>query len=215
MDAPVRRRRNPTATREEILTAACTVLAAEGPDGLSLSKVAQLAGVNRGTAYQHFETREALIKAAVVRVSDHQSEAVFGQPDKEGNLPDPGRRPVYDVISGMVEFALENPELGRVWLYEILASDNPGEDRFFKQFVQATETMAQSDISQEGIDAEVLSVVILAGYFLLPVWMHSRTSSKTERDAMGLRMRREVLRLSLYGTLRAEALPQLQKLLEA
>lgn len=176
--------------------------------------MAHLAGVNRGTAYQHFETREDLIKATVAWVSDHLSARVFGQPDAAGNLPDPGRRPVYQVITDVVDFAVENPELGRIWLFEILSSENPGDDRFFKQFMQATETLARSEISEADIDAEVLSVIMLAGYFLWPVWVRGRAKSKKEREAMAMRMRREVLRLSLHGTLRAEAVPQLQKLLE-
>lgn len=209
-----RKRRNPEATREEILAAARTVLASDGPDGLSLSRVAQLAGVNRGTAYQHFETREELIKATVAWVSESLSHTVFGQPDAQGNPPDPGRRPVYQVITDMVDFAIENPELGRIWLFEILTSENPSDDRFFKQFVQATEALAASDLSEGGIDAEVLSVMMLAGYFLWPVWVRSRAKSKKDRDALARRMRREVLRLSLHGTLRVDAVPQLLKLLE-
>jgi len=209
-----RRRRNPEATREEILAAARTVLASDGPDGLSLSKVAQLAGVNRGTAYQHFETREDLIKATVAWVSEHLVETVFGHHDKNGNSLDPGVQPVYEVISGMVDFAIENPELGRIWLFEILSSDNPGNDPFFKQFMQATQTMAASDVSEDGIDPEVLSVMLLAGYFLWPVWVRGRARSKKERHAMSQRMRREVLRLLLHGALRAEAFPQLEKLLK-
>lgn len=209
-----RKRRNPEATREEILAAARTVLASDGPDGLSLSKVAHLAGVNRGTAYQHFETREDLIKATVASVSDHLSDTVFAKPEQSRDLSDLEQPPVYGFLTGLVGFALDNPELGRIWLHEILASDNPGDDRFFRRFVQATQAMADSELSEDGIDAEVLSVVMLAGYFLWPVWMRGRTQSKKERQDMALRMRREMLRLSLHGTLRAEAFPQLQKLLE-
>lgn len=209
-----RRRRNPEATREEILAAARTVLASDGPDGLSLSKVAHLAGVNRGTAYQHFETREDLIKATVAWVSEHLSTTVFGQADEAGNLPDPSLRPVYQVITTLVDFAVENPELGRIWLFEILSSENPGDDKFFKQFMTATESLASSELSEEGIDAEVLSVMMLASYFLWPVWVRGRAKTKKERLAMSQRMRREVLRLSLHGTLRAQAVPQLQKLLD-
>ena len=190
------------------------MLASDGPDGLSLSKVAQLAGVNRGTAYQHFETREDLIKATVAWVSEHLSETVFGGHDKDGKLLDPDHQPVFEVISGMVDFAVDNPELGRIWLFEILASDNPGNDTFFKQFVQATDAMARSELSEDGIDAEVLSVIILAGYFLWPVWVRSRAHTKKDRQLMTQRMRREVLRLLLHGALRAEAYPHLQKMLE-
>lgn len=176
--------------------------------------MAQLAGVNRGTAYQHFETRDDLIKATVDWVSSYLSDTVFGQPDVEGNQPRAGHNPVYDAISGMAEFAVENPELGRIWLFEILASDNPSEDRFFKQFFHATETLVRSEVTQDGIDAEVLSVMMLATYFLWPVWVRSRAHSNKDRQRMSHRMRREVLRLSLHGLLRAEAVPHLQKLLE-
>lgn len=208
------RRRNPEATREDILSAARTVLASDGPDGLSLSKVAQLAGVNRGTAYQHFETREDLIKATVDSVSRHLSATVFGEPGDDGSLPDGGTQPVYNVITGLVDFAVENPELGRIWLFEILSSDNPDQDVFFRQFLQATQVMADNHYSEDDIDAEVLSVLFLAGYFLWPLWVKSRARTAKERSEMSLRMRREVLRLSLRGTLREEYFPQLRVLLE-
>jgi AcrR family transcriptional regulator len=211
---PARKRRNPQATREDILAAARTVLASDGPDGLSLSKVAHLAGVNRGTAYQHFETRQDLIKATVAWVSDHLSDTVFSGTNRDTDLSSLDRASDYGFITGLVDFAVDNPELGRIWLYEILASDNPGDDRFFKQFMEATQAMADSKFSEDGIDAEVLSVVVLAGYFLWPVWMRGRARSGKERQAMALRMRREMLRLSLHGTLREEAFPELQKLLE-
>lgn len=213
VSTPPRRRRNPEATREEILAAARTVLASDGPDGLSLSKVAHLAGVNRGTAYQHFETREDLIKATVDWVSQHLSKTVFGRDAKEGTPPDTNTQPIYEFMTGLADFAVENPELGRIWLYEILSCDQPDEDVFFKQFVESTETFASSEFSEDGIDAEALSVMILAGYFLWPVWVRARAHSKKERQAMSIRMRREFLRMSLYGSLRAEAVPQLKALL--
>src|SRR5579864_1554420 len=75
-----RRPRDPESTREAILEAARTRLAKDGPEGVSLSEVAHLAGVNRGTAYQHFETREKLIEATVEWASDKLFRAAFGDP---------------------------------------------------------------------------------------------------------------------------------------
>ncbi len=97
---PGRRRRNPQATREEILAAARTVLASDGPDGLSLSRVAHLAGVNRGTAYQHFETREDLIQATVDWVSEHLLQHVVG--DSVVGDGEPLNRPIFEAISTLV-----------------------------------------------------------------------------------------------------------------
>ncbi|MFV8818029.1 TetR/AcrR family transcriptional regulator [Haliea sp. E17] len=209
-----RRPRNPEATREAILAAARKVLASDGPDGLSLSKVAHVAGVNRGTAYQHFETREELIKATVQSVSEHLLTRVFGSIDPAGYPSDSNQRPIYEVISGLVDFAVENPDLGRIWLFEILAADDPGEDVFFQRFVAASQGLADSEVSEDGIDAEALSVLILAGYFLWPVWVRARAHNKQDRLAMAGRMRREVLRLMLHGVMRAEAFPHLERLLE-
>ncbi len=210
-----RRRRNPEATRAEILAAARTVMASDGPEGLSLSKVAHLAGVNRGTAYQHFETREDLVKATVSGVSEYLVETVFGHGIEADKAPeDPAEFPVFEVITNLVEFAVENPELGRIWLFETLASDRPGEDIFFKRFKEATDSLSGSEYSEPGIDAEAYAVTMLAGCFLWPVWVKSKARSGRERNEMSRRMRREMLRLSLHGTLRAERFPQLEKLLE-
>jgi AcrR family transcriptional regulator len=209
-----RRRRNPEATREDIIAAARTVLASDGPDGLSLSKVAHLAGVNRGTTYQHFDTREDLIKATVESVSRHLSRHVLGGTDGVDRLRDPDQPAIYEAVLRLAQFAVDNPELGSIWLFEILSCEDPDEDEFFKHFKQSADAMSKSELSEEGIDTEVLSVFVLAGCFLWPVWVRARARSNKERKAMARRMSREILRLSLHGTMRAEALPELEQLLE-
>ena len=208
-----RRRRDPEATREEILTAARTVLASDGLDGLSLSKVAHLAGVNRGTAYQHFNTREELVQAAVEAVSEDLVQTVFGAEGDEEGVGEPSDSRVFEVISNLVDFAVKNPELGRIWLYETLASDDPGQDKFFRRFKDATETLSHTEFSEPGIDAEAHSVLMLAGCFLWPVWVKARASNGRQREDMSKRMRRELLRMSLHGILKEEQFPQLQEAL--
>ena len=210
------RKRNKEATREAILAAARTVLASDGPDALSLSKVAHLAGINRGTAYQHFETREELIKATIDWVSEHLSTTVFGGMglDEDGYFSDATNRPVYEVIAQLVNFAVENPALGRIWLFEVLSSEKPGEDLFFRQFAQSTKGLAESEESEENIDVEALSVMLLAGYFLWPEWVRSHASTEQERQGMAKRMQREVLRLCMHGVLKADKFPHLEKFLE-
>ncbi len=210
-----RRRRKTDATRETILAAARTVLASDGAEALSLSKVAHLAGVNRGTAYQHFRTREELIKATVDWVSDHLYNTVFGglDMDDQGMMKSFDERPMYEVIAGMVDFAVENPTLGRIWLFEILSSDNPGDDPFFRRFKRSTQQLAESAYSQPGIDAEVLSVIMLGGYFLWAEWARAHAETDEQRRDMAARMRREVLRLFLFGVLQDDQFPQLKELL--
>jgi AcrR family transcriptional regulator len=203
-----RRSRDPVATREDILEAARTVLAKDGPEGISLSEVAKLAGVNRGTAYQHFETREKLIEATTASVSDTMFRAVFGDPETLGV------RSVEDVDSAdltdrLTNFAMDNPELCRIWLLQVLSSADPTSDPFWREYEGSLERFAQTDLAQDGVDAEVLSVITLAGVFLWPVWARSHAQGDEERRALARRYSQEMLRLSLYGSMQSDRFPDI------
>jgi AcrR family transcriptional regulator len=204
----VRRKRNPEGTREAILEAAREVLAKDGKEGVSVVQVAQRAGVNRGTAYQHFQTRELLIEAAAAWVSDKLYLSVFGDPAKARNKP-VERISVEAVTEHLSEFAMENPEIGRVWLFEVLSSPRPSDDPFWRQYVSNFQNFAKTDFARPGIDAEVVSVIMLAGAFFWPVWAHAHARNAKERRQLAKRFSREMLRLSLRGTLRPEKYPQL------
>ncbi|MYM62441.1 TetR/AcrR family transcriptional regulator [Pseudomaricurvus sp. HS19] len=206
------------ATRGAILEAARTVLASDGPEALSVSKVAHLAGINRGTAYQHFKTREDLIKATVESVSEQLLSIAFSGVDPENREDYTLRereRDMYRVIAQMVEFAVENPNLGRIWLFELLSSDDPSRDRFFRYFKNATQSLADTGYSQDGIDVEALSVIVLGGYFLWSEWVRARANTDEERKAMGDRMTREMLRLFLHGVVKTEDFPGLEEQLKS
>lgn len=204
--APVkagRRRRDPEGTREAILEAAREVLAQDGKEGLSVAQVAQKAGVNRGTAYQHFQTREQLIEATAAWVSEKMYRAVFGDPEiARSQVVE--KISVEGVAEHLAEFAMENPELGRIWLFEVLSSQRPSNDPFWRQYESNLARFAKTELAQPGIDVEVFSVLMLAGSFLWPVWARSHTRTAKERQDMAKRFNREVLRLCLHGTLRPE-----------
>lgn len=201
-----RRRRDPDGTRAAILEAAGALLAKDGPEGLSVSQVAQLAKVNRGTAYQHFQTREQLLEATTGWVSEQLVEAVFGNAAIGTTVEhiDP-----QGVIDHMVDFAMRNPELGRAWLFQLLSSPHPASDPFWKHYRQRFQKFAKSDSAQAGIDVDVHTVLMLVGTFLWPVWARAHTRTAKERDLMAKRYSSEVLRLSLYGNMRPDHYPEL------
>ncbi|HTV96064.1 MAG TPA: TetR/AcrR family transcriptional regulator [Steroidobacteraceae bacterium] len=203
-----RRTRNPDGTRELILEAARQVLAQDGKEGLSVSQVARRAGVNRGTAYQHFQTREQLIEATAEWVSDKLFHAVYGKlAPVVGQTVD--SLAIKRVTEHLADFAMENPELGRAWLFELLSSRRPASDRFWRAYESSFEDLARSEHAQPGIDTEVVSVLTLAGMFLWPVWARAHARNAKERQQMAKRLSREVLRLSMHGTLRPERFPEL------
>jgi AcrR family transcriptional regulator len=208
MTGEVRGKRDPDRTRQAILEAARDVLAQDGKEGLSLAQVAHRAGVNRGTAHEHFQTREQLIEATAAWVSDELHRAVFGDPAVIRDRIVTGSD-IEAVNRRLTAFAMENPALCRIWLFEVLSSTQPAKDPFWRQYGSALARFAKTELAQPGMDLEVLSVLFLAGCFMWPVWARAHTRTAKKRQQMALRFTREVIRLMLHGTLRSEKYPEL------
>ena len=205
-------KRDPRGTRERILEAAREILAQDGKEGMSVAQVARRAGVNRGTPYHHFRTREALIDATAAWVSEKLYRAAFGDPEVAR------RQPVETIdtqalTEHIVEFAMENPELGRAWLIELLSSQKAASDKFWLQYVSNFQKFADTGLAQPGIDVEVVSIIMLAAMFLWPVWVRTLAGTAEERHHMAKRLSREILRFSLHGAMRPEKHPELDALL--
>ena len=198
---PVRRKRDPPTTREVILEAAREVLAQDGTGGLSLSQVAQRAGVNRATMYQHFRTREKLIEATAAGVSAKLYRAIFSDPAVAEARADESTN-IEAVTAHLADFAMENPVLGRVWLLKVLSSRRPANDPFWREYLSRFEQFAKTQSAQPGIDLEVAAVLFLAGAFIWPVWARACGRDAAERKRMAERFQRELLRLCLHGTLK-------------
>ncbi len=203
---PKKARRDPEGTRRAILEVAGKLLAKDGPEGLSVSQVAQLAGINRGTAYHHFPTREMLLDATKAWVSEQLCLEVFGDPDDEAHA---SRRDPRSVPEKLAHFAMANPEFGRVWLFDLLSSSQPSDDPFWKQYKAHVDRFAVTELAQPGIDTEVHAIRMLVGVFLWPVWAHAHANSPAELKKMADRYTDEALRYNLYGAMRKEMFPEL------
>jgi AcrR family transcriptional regulator len=64
-----------TVSEEEVLDAAVTVLSKAGPAGLTLAAVGAISGLSPATLVQRYGTREALMRAALLRMWDGLDEA--------------------------------------------------------------------------------------------------------------------------------------------
>lgn len=76
-DLSVRRRLAPEARREELLDHAARLVLAEGLSAVSMERLAREAGASRALAYAYFPTREALLRALLLR--EHQAFRVRGK----------------------------------------------------------------------------------------------------------------------------------------
>src|SRR5512147_2224383 len=104
--------RDPEGTRAEILAAARAMMAEAGPDGLTVSDVARRAGVNRGTAYQHFPSRRELVAAVLEHVGRATKAVLDAHP-----APSPNDR-----IDETVRYFVAHPELVRLSIFRMLAA---------------------------------------------------------------------------------------------
>jgi AcrR family transcriptional regulator len=200
----IRRSARPAADmRNAMLEAARAVLAKVGPEGLSMAQVARQAGVKRATAYQHFGSRAGLIAATIEWTSAQLKAAVFGAPDDAAPAAD-ASGDLARVIGGLSSFAMQNPEICRAWLFRVLSAQNPTTDAFWREYIQRARRFHHTPMAAEGIDAEVLSVIILAGAFLWPVWAHAKARQAQELPGFADRFTRELLRLARHGTVRSE-----------
>jgi hypothetical protein len=138
---------------------------------------------------------------------------VFGDPETIGE-----RRveqvDIADMNDRLATFAMENSELCRIWLLQLLSSPEPTADPFWREYAGSLQRFADTDLAQNGIDAEVMSVLILSGTFLWPIWARSHAQSDDERRALARRFTQECLRLCMYGSLQSDRFPQIAERLD-
>lgn len=197
-----RSRRNntdPDATHREILQAALEVLAKDGPESLSVTEVARRAGVNRGTAYQHFPTREDLLHATADWVSQRMYDELYG--DYEVLSEREGVYPPELALERLSKFAMDNPELSRAWWYDVMTTEGEVTDRFWKEYVERLQEYVGLGFAREDIDVEVLAFITLVSSFLWPIWVGAHSRGTKSRNEMRQRFFDEMMRLVLFGSL--------------
>jgi len=182
--------RDPEATHETILAAAQAMMAEQGPNGLTVSDVARRAGVNRGTAYQHFPTRERLVAAVLERLG-RGTKAVLDASAPAG---------LDERIDATVEYFVKHPELVRLSLFRMLGGiPHPSAD-LWEGYVERVRQFAASPAARAGADGDMLAVILLGATMLWSLRVQSGGASPSATR----RYLRELKRLMLYGVIRPE-----------
>jgi AcrR family transcriptional regulator len=200
---------DPESTRRDILQAALEVLAKDGPESLSVTQVARLAGVNRGTAYQHFPTREDLTRATTAWVSERMYEEFYG--DFEEVLEKNKVYPSDLALERLSDFAMNNPELSRAWLFDVMTTKGDVTDPFWTRYVKELEAFKDAGYGRQDIDIEVFAFIALSSALLWPIWVGAHAKDTKARKKMQQRFVDEMLRLALFGSLEPESHQELLK----
>lgn len=195
------KRRNPEKTRELLLETASRLIARDGPEGLSVSRVAQEAGLNRGSAYHHFDSREQLVSETLSWISGRFLDEIYGN---ESIADWSKRNESRTVIEALVTFAMENPAFGPTWLHRIFTDGQLDNDEFWKRFLTQTERFAESDMAEPGIDVEIHAFMMLVSIMMWPLWTKASKASAAKRKQLSERFIKEMLRMEVHGIVKPE-----------
>ena len=86
---------------------------------------------------------------------------------------------------------------------------DPAADPVWREYAGSIARFAQTDLAEPGIDAGAWSIISLAGDFLWPVWAHSHSQDEAKRYTLSKRFAREMLRLSIYGSINSAKFPEI------
>lgn len=114
-----------SATSKRIYQCALRILEAEGPQTVSMRRVAKEVGITPMAIYHHFPSREALLDA-VVDSEFEQLAGYFSQSSGKRNF----EASMIHIMDGYINYALEHP---RIFDY-VFSAPRPGARRFPDDF---------------------------------------------------------------------------------
>jgi AcrR family transcriptional regulator len=169
MKSATRRKQQQDELRAKILDAARELFVAQGVEAVSMRKVADKIGYTATTLYNHFEDKDALLRA----LCDADFGAFHESFREIGEIVDPIAR-LRRLAEAYIQFALQNPSQYRLMFmtprvprkpdcpYEI-ERGNPEEDTY--AFVRATaaEALAAGLFREDFEDPDLLSQVFWSG----------------------------------------------------
>jgi len=195
--APRRERRSDFQhTRRRIVEAARRLMGERGPESLTVSAVAHEAAINRTTAYQHFRTRDELVRAVTEELIGEVAAFLDGQ------------RPIVEHIDAVAGYFLENPELARLAIHW-LVSETPPPRAAMELLHQETRRLVEGGGARRDADPEMLGHLLTGIAVLWPLNARIEFDDAAARRAATARLARELKRLLLYGLLVPEDWPQL------
>lgn len=102
--------------RDRILSAALSLFAVRGFEGVSTTQIAKVAGITQPLIHYHFKNKEALWKATVTRlfgtVNDEFTAVISRLPQRDK------KQYLVEVIRNYVTFAAKHPEFGQFIMRE-------------------------------------------------------------------------------------------------
>jgi AcrR family transcriptional regulator len=177
--APKRRHRSYQESHQAMLETAVRLISEKGVDALSIAELARAMGIDRTTVYYHFESREDLI-AEVKAWSSAQLAKAF-QADASQQ----------DQIDFTTRYVLENPELMKLWLTDVLSGFDIRQSFPYWDDLVATVRAQAAEAGITDIDVEVYCATLLTSVMLGPCVLKKSICPGVDDETVVQRFRKE------------------------
>jgi AcrR family transcriptional regulator len=180
-------------TRRRLQEAATVEFAERGPDGTTMSRIAERAGINKERLYKYFGDKEALFETVLTAELAKLSASV--------TPPEGGLEEIGEFAGRTFDYYAEHPELARLLLWEALSggpiADEDARTTHYRRKAMAY-ARAQSDgVLDGGIDPDHLVLLIIglaAWWFSVPQLARMLTGADDGDPAEHARRRATVVR---------------------
>jgi AcrR family transcriptional regulator len=176
-------------THQEMIETVVRLISQKGIGAVSIAAVARAININRTTVYYHFKGRDELLDA-VKSWSAEQLAKAF----------EPGR-PQHERIDYITRFVLENPELIKLWIEDLVS---PGDIRHryphWDELVAGIKTLAAKQ-GDDAIDAEVYCVILMTSAIIGPRVFKNSVDRNADNETIVRRFRSERQRLLKHAGL--------------
>jgi AcrR family transcriptional regulator len=184
----VQRNKGYDATHREMIETAVRLVSQKGVEAVSVAALARAMGINRTTVYYHFDTREKLLAAVQAWAAEQLSKAFDNH------------APQRERIDYTTRFVLENPELIKLWIEDLIAAGDI-RTRYPHWDAMVKSIKASAGKAGDKIDAEIYCVILLTSAIIGPRIFKNSVNPEADTETIVRRFQAEQLRLLRQASL--------------
>jgi AcrR family transcriptional regulator len=143
-------------TRRRLKEAATAEFAEHGPDGTTMARIAERAGINKERLYKYFGDKHALFETVLTDELDKLAASV---------APVPGFEDIGEFAGRTFDYHAAHPQLVRLMLWEGLAGDRVADEAnrtaHYKHKARAYAAAQQDGVLDADVDPEHLVFMII------------------------------------------------------
>lgn len=177
-----KRNKNFEETHQDMIETAVRLISEMGVEAVSIAALSRAMNINRTTVYYHFESRDELIVAVKGWSSAKLAEAFKST------------RTLEERIDYITRFVLENPELIKLWIDDLITGNDIR--ACYPHWDAMVAGIREGFVTGEGehVDAEVYSVTLLTSAIIGPRVFKNSVCPDADTATVVARFRAERLR---------------------